>query len=129
MLRFAAVLLVMLCANAAAADPAALMAELRSNLELVRSSDVPSKSYPDPLPDVAGLVGLSRDSLRRGLGPPTACVLVEDTVSRETECSIANQWFYAFYRLPPNTFGGGLELIVIFVADGPSASVEWLHTQ
>jgi hypothetical protein len=129
MLRVAAVIVMLLFAEESAADPATLMAGLLPNLERVRSSDGPSEHLPDPIPDVSELAGLSKSEIRAGLGPATACVLEDDASYRQAECAVANQWFYSFYKLPPESVGGGLELVFRFSANGVCSSAEWLHTQ
>ena len=79
--------------------------------------------------DVSSLGTVSRDTLLAKLGQPT-WGLAADTHSYLDlrDCFRSNEWGYSFYRLPPQSLGGGPELVFQFSADG-TTTAKWLHTQ
>jgi hypothetical protein len=110
-----------------AADSTTVMRQLRAHLDRVRATAPPVESpdASDLSSSVKQLAGLSRGDLQQGLGQPTWC----ESSSKTTSCTSAQTWWFSFYKLPANTPGGGLELIVIFNKADRVESAELLHSQ
>jgi hypothetical protein len=132
MLRLVFVLL-LLCREAAADPLHELLQGLRPHLDYLREipgrPDQPVERQPDPIPDASPLIGVERSRLTEGLGAPTGCIDRDSGMSCAIECKAADEWWYSFYKLPPRTPGGGLELVLSFDNTGRCTSARWLHSQ
>ena len=106
--------------------PAALLADLRSRLERVRSAADDAHVTENPV-DAAALVGMHRDMVMRALGEPRGCA-AENGALTPAPCEHATDVFYSFYHLPEGSVGGGPEMLVRFEGDRVS-QVLWRFTQ
>jgi hypothetical protein len=88
-----------------------------------------SMSRPSPCLklNLAPLNGIPRDELMAALGPPTFCLL-PSYVPKGPDCpSHYNQW--AFYKLRPDTVGGGPELNCKVDQTERCAVVRWANSE
>ena len=101
-----------------------VLAELRSQLDRVRATPDDEDFAVPELLEVGALVVQPRGEIRAGLGEPYVC-----TAGAGAACTRPGDWYYSFYHLPPNAFGGGPELVLEFDATGECSSAKWVHTQ
>lgn len=110
-----------------------MIREASCQLDYLREMPEPPRQtaerYPNPIPDASPLIGIKRSRVEQGLGKPGGCIDRDGNASRTVECSGADEWWYPFYRLPPRTLGGGVELVLSFDDSGHCVSARWLHSQ
>jgi len=76
---------------------------------------------PGPTPDLAPLVGMSADRLRRAIGEPDGCSVLE-----AERCAGRGDWNYLLDPAPAGVRGGGgRELTLEFDSAGKCAVAKW----
>lgn len=109
---------------AAPVDRAALLTQLRAQLAELAELEVDEPVRRWSNVDVSPLAGMTRDELRAALGTPESCADIGGA-----PCETEEDWFYAFFRLPPHARGGGPNVLLSFDADGVCTAARWQHTR
>ncbi len=102
---------------------------IRNHLSRVRSSEKPLSSEPEPLPDVAKIVGQSMNEVVSAFGNPDITTTTKHGFTVELPSNQGLDWVYNFYKLQPNARGGGLELMINFNSSGRCTAANWRRTQ
>lgn len=101
------------------------LADYRAALDRIHTAKPDDPDDVKPFGDPRLLVRLSREVVRRVLGPPIECKVEGD---KTAPCRSPDDWFYSFYApLPEDEVGGGLELLLRFNAAGKEA--RWAYSE
>jgi hypothetical protein len=118
-------------------DASRLLAALRQQLdEVAAASTLGQELRRGGDLDLRSLVGLRRDTLRDGLGPPSincrdkpAVNMTTGERERISPCQADEDLGYSFFTWPKGTAGGGPQLLLQFDREGLCTRTLWRKAQ
>jgi len=128
-------------ARAETQDASALLKTLRQHLDRAalarrQGERFDIRDLPTSPPDVATIVGISRQVLLDALGPSTVDCRrtpvrnsITGQLGRIAPCRLEDDLVYSFHALPKGSGGGGTELLVQFEGRATCTRAQWVRTQ